>query len=102
MLERIHIFICLIAALVTVVFGIVSGMTLKEFTVPFIVTVIVFYFAGLFARGYLRRKVFPKDAARTGDASGLDGDAVSEAVEAVIDADDDEDFDDEDEDADLL
>ena len=62
MVEKIHIFISILAALVTLVFGISAGMGLSEIAPPFIAAVIIFYAAGLMVRKYLVKNVFiPED-----------------------------------------
>jgi len=61
MLEKIHIYLSMFAALVTVIFGIVTHKSLAETALPVIVAIIAFYFVGTAVQNYLNRTVFIKE-----------------------------------------
>ena len=92
MLEKIHIYISMFAALVTVVYCILTQRTLAETAPSVIIAIIVFYCVGVFAKNYLNRTVFireefpdfPIELGEQGE------EAVSEVVTAsAADTDDD-------------
>ena len=82
MLKRIQIFISLIAALATVVYCIVTDMSLRETALPLIVVIVVFYFAGLIVRRFLTKKVFVPEEAPAEEVS--EGEEVFEVAEETM------------------
>ena len=61
MLEKIHIYISMFAALLTVVYCILTQRTLAETMPPVIIAIVVFYCVGVFAKNYLNRTVFIRE-----------------------------------------
>jgi len=96
MLERIHIFISLTAAVATVVYCVITGRTLVETAIPLIVSIIVFYFVGLFVRSFLTKKVFIKEEPPVDEGIAEDVEILN-GVEEIFG--DDDDYIDEDEDS---
>ena len=95
MLEKIHIYISMFAALVTVIFGIVTGMSLAETALPVIVAIVVFYFVGVAVKNYLNRTVFIKEAPPAPDDAETAGGAAEPGPEGAEDDDDDNDDEDQ-------
>ena len=79
MLEKIHIFISILAALVVTAIGIAQFTPLPIVVNRLIFFIIFFYFIGLFVRIYLHKKVFMDkdlDSVTEEGASPEDADAV--------------------------
>jgi len=93
MLEKIHIHISMLSALVTIIYGIVTGMSLAETALPVIIAIIVFYFVGVVVKNYLNKTVFILEEPIL-DAEEIIGEP---AVEIEIETDEDDLADDEEE-----
>jgi len=91
MLEKIHIYLSMFAALVTVIVGILTHKSLGEIAVPVIVAIIAFYFVGIAVQGYLNRTVFIKE-----EFTGAGGETAETALKPANDAVDDDLSDDDD------
>lgn len=59
MLDKIHIFISIFAALVVTIISIIEGSTLAVLSVRIVIIIIIFYFTGIFVRYFLKKNVFP-------------------------------------------
>jgi len=60
MLDKLQIFVSIIASMIVTVISIVQDVSLDTLALRLIVVIIVFYFVGLAARIYLKRHVFFK------------------------------------------
>ena len=66
MLEKLHIFISVIVALIVTIVGIAMNMTLAEIGLRLIITISVFYILGLSVKTYLSKRVFaPKPGGKS-------------------------------------
>ncbi len=78
-LEKLHIIITLFAALVVTIVCILTDTALFNASLRLIVTIVSFYFIGLFAKMYLEKNVFPKQ-------EEVKEEAKAEEAEAVLDS----------------
>jgi hypothetical protein len=60
MLEKLHIYVCIIAAVVVSAVSILDELSLQDMAIRLIGTIVVFYFIGLIVRAYLKKYVFAK------------------------------------------
>ena len=86
MLEKIHIYLSMFAALVAVTAGIVTGKSLAETAPAVIVAIIAFYFVGIAVKNYLNRTVFIKEEITDTAA----GEAAAEGAKKTADEQDDD------------
>ena len=59
LLEKLHVIIAIVAALIVTVFSFFFGKGFYENSIWLIITIISFYFIGLIVRYYLRTHIFP-------------------------------------------
>jgi len=62
MLEKLHIYVSVIAALIVTVAGIAANMTLAEIGLRLIIAVPVIFVLGWIAKNYLARRIFAPKA----------------------------------------
>lgn len=86
MLDKIHIFISIIAAMAILIAGMIENLSLPKLTIRLIWVIIVFYIVGLIVRNYLKTKVFP-ELAIDDEENDLDEEHESEDT---LDEEDDE------------
>ena len=70
MLEKLHVYVSIIAALVVTIMSLIQKISLQETTLRLIVIICVFYIIGLITRTYLKKNVFIQKPA---DDIPLDG-----------------------------
>ncbi|MCL2665113.1 MAG: hypothetical protein FWE82_05825 [Defluviitaleaceae bacterium] len=90
-LEKLHIYICIVAALVATVVCIVYGFNLYEMSLRVSLVIVIFYIIGQAVRLFITYKVFPpatNEAAETEPAQ--DFDAPAEDDDGEPDADDED------------
>ncbi|MDR1532719.1 MAG: hypothetical protein LBS62_11170 [Clostridiales bacterium] len=68
MLDKIHIYVCIIAAVVITVVSILGRLSLRDMAVRLIIAIIAFYVIGLIVRAYLKKNVFVEKADSAPDA----------------------------------
>ena len=80
-LEKLHIYICIIAAFTATVVCIIMGETLYRMCVWISLSIIVFYVLGQITRLYIMSKVFPQAEAETPAIEGgvMDMDDMDDA-----------------------
>lgn len=86
MLDKIQIYISLLAALtVTISAGLIEHLSLPKLLFRLVWVIIVFYFIGLVARHYLKKKVFIEKQENADNTEETEADAIGEESEAIID-----------------
>ena len=93
MLDRIHIFISLIAAIAAVIYGIATNLTLSEAAAPVIAAIMIFYLVGLLVREFLMKKVFVKNEQTVENADIVNEEVIEAAEETDVDFENEDDFD---------
>ncbi len=88
MLEKIQIYICIVAALVVSIINVIQNVSLTDMAIRLISIIILSYFVGLIVKLYLSTKVFPKE-------EELIADLNNEVTEAENESSDEENIDDE-------
>lgn len=59
MIEKIHIYITIIAAMIVNIACLLMSSSLFNTSVCLVVTIVVFYFIGLYVRGFFQKVLFP-------------------------------------------
>lgn len=91
MLDKLEIYISVIAALLSAAFSIYLGATLFEMSVRMITMIISFYIIGQIVKLYLKKKVFPEPE-KPDDPANENDDSITAAVSKDGDTDDDADL----------
>jgi hypothetical protein len=70
-LEKLEIIICLFAGLAVTIVGIAARRELHVVLLDLFITLVVFYVIGLFVKGYINKKIFPKHVEPKDGEKGL-------------------------------
>ncbi|MCL2874102.1 MAG: hypothetical protein FWE29_04135 [Defluviitaleaceae bacterium] len=82
MLTKIHLLICLIAAISVCVLNIINDVPFESATINLITIIVLFYFFGFAAKYYLGKHVFPPKIEENEVASEAESEAMEEAGES--------------------